>query len=44
MDLLGQVSNGLEANAGYLTQDQRMYRVMVVTLPVIINDLWSEVA
>lgn len=32
------------AQAGYLNQDNRLYRVMVVTLPVVINDLWTEVA
>ena len=24
--------------------DHRLYRVMVITLPIIINDLWSQVA
>jgi hypothetical protein len=32
------------AQAGYLNQDGRMFRVMDVTLPVVINDLWTEVA
>lgn len=30
--------------AGYLNQDHRIFRVMVVALPIIINDLWDEVA
>lgn len=33
----------MSAQAGYLNQDNRLYRVMVITLPVVINDLWDEV-
>lgn len=32
------------AQAGYLNQDGKIFRVMIVTLPIIINDLWTQVA
>lgn len=32
------------AQAGYINQDSRLFRAMVVALPIIINDLWDEVA
>lgn len=44
VDLLGQHGTALSAQAGYLTQDGKTFRVMVVTLPIIINDLWSQSA
>jgi hypothetical protein len=34
----------LNAQAGYLQQDNKVFRVIVVTLPIVINDLWGEVA
>lgn len=46
VDLLGQVSQGLRADAGYLTiggSDGGMYRVMVISVPMIINDAWGQV-
>ncbi|PXY27434.1 hypothetical protein [Prauserella muralis] len=43
VDLLGQYSpGGLFAQAGYLSQDGKNYRVMTITLPLVINDLWSQ--
>ncbi len=42
VDLLGEHGDPLAANAGYLEQDKRLYRVMVITLPLICNDLWSQ--
>jgi hypothetical protein len=42
VDLLGNSGQGLSAQAGYLTQDQRTYRVVDVTLPIIVNDLWQQ--
>lgn len=44
VDLLGAHGEPLKAQAGYLDIDRKLYRVMVVTLPVIINDLWTQVA
>lgn len=43
VDLLGQYGASLRAKAGYLTIDNHMYRVMTITLPCIVNDLWSQV-
>jgi hypothetical protein len=44
VDLLGEYGTPLSAQAGYLTQDGKLYRVMTITLPVIVNDLWSQSA
>jgi hypothetical protein len=43
VDLLGVDGDPLGCNAGYLEQDGKMYRVMGITLPLIVNDLWSQV-
>lgn len=42
IDLLGAHGTPLQAQAGYVDIDGKMFRVMVITLPVIINDLWTE--
>jgi hypothetical protein len=42
IDLLGAHSPGLRADAGYLNQDGKLYRVMTITMPVVVNDLWSQ--
>lgn len=42
VDLLGEHGDPLSADAGYLEQDSKLYRVMVITLPLIVNDLWSQ--
>ena len=34
----------MRANAGYLNQDGKIFRVMVITIPILINDLWTEAA
>lgn len=44
IDLLGSYGRALAAAAGYLTQDSTIYRVMTITLPVVINDLWTQEA
>jgi hypothetical protein len=44
VDLLGQTREPLSAEAGYLEIDKRMFRIMTITLPLIINDLWEQVA
>lgn len=44
VDLLGQHGAALSARAAYLEQDGRFFRVMEVTLPLIINDLWPQEA
>ncbi len=42
VDLLGAHGTPLSAVAGYLSQDQRLFRVMDIILPLIVNDLWSQ--
>lgn len=45
VDLLG-VGGGtpLSAQAGYLDQDGKIFRVMDVTVPLILNDVWTQFA
>lgn len=44
VDLLGAYGAPLDALAGYLRQDNTEYRVMTITAPLIINDLWNQEA
>ena len=44
VDLMGRYGDPLSARAGYLTTSGSEYRVMTITLPLIVNDLWEEVA
>jgi hypothetical protein len=44
VDLLGAYGEPLSAKAGYINQDNQVYRVMVITLPLVINDLWAQAA
>ena len=34
----------LRADPAYLDQDGKEFRTMVITLPVVVNDMWREVA
>lgn len=43
VDLLGQFGVALEAQAGYLEQDNTMFRIMDITIPCIVNDVWPQV-
>lgn len=42
VDLLGQHSQGLRAKAGYVNQDGTIYRIMDVSVPMVVNDLFPE--
>lgn len=42
IDIFGAAGTALSAQAGYLNQDGQMYRVFTVTLPIIVNDVWTE--
>jgi hypothetical protein len=42
VDLLGAHGTPFDVRAGYLSQDGTLYRVMTISLPVIVNDLWEE--
>ena len=44
VDVFGAEGEGLRAQAAYLTQDSKLFRVMDIFIPIIINDLWDEVA
>lgn len=44
VDVRGSEGVGLDTVFGYLTVDGIDYRVATVTLPLLINDLWTEVA
>lgn len=42
VDLLGQYSQGLSAQAGYVDMDNTLFRVYDITIPVIVNDVWPQ--
>ena len=42
VDLLGMYGQSLSAQAGYVTIGGAMYRVMTITVPIVINDMWSQ--
>lgn len=44
VDIFGANGEGLESNSGYVKIDDVDFRVVDITLPVIINDVWEEVA
>lgn len=43
IDLLGAHGEGLGAQAGYLSMDGGMYRVMTIVVPFVLNDVWTQV-
>lgn len=44
VDLSGMEGVPMSAEAGYLRQDNKHYRIMTIILPLIVNDAWDEVA
>lgn len=42
VDLLGRYGDALEASSGYLEIDKKLYRVVDITLPLIVSDLWTQ--
>lgn len=44
VDLLGAYGAPLEARAGYLKQEDKIFRTMVITLPLVINDAYPQAA
>lgn len=44
VDLLGGWGNPLEAQPGWLPHDGKEFRVAEVTIPVILDDVWVQVA
>jgi hypothetical protein len=43
VDLLGLCGVPMNALAGYLNQDGKIFRIMDITLPLVINDVWEQV-
>jgi hypothetical protein len=44
VDLLGMYGQKLMATGGYVTINSTVYRIMTLTIPVVVNDMWSQVA
>ena len=42
VDLLGAHGTPLSAQTGYVKIGDQSYRVVIITLPLIVNDLWSQ--
>ncbi len=42
VDLLGQFGTPMTMTGGYLNQDNRLYRVQVINLPLICNDVFLQ--
>jgi hypothetical protein len=40
IDVFGMTGTRLQAQAGYVEISKRMYRVMTITIPVIVNDMF----
>lgn len=43
VDLLGQYGTPLGARAGYVTIGNTPYRIMDIDVPLVVNDVWSQV-
>jgi hypothetical protein len=44
IDLHGIHGRKMDAQAGYINLDGKLQRVMTITLPVIVNDMWTQEA
>ena len=44
IDLLGQTGEALSARAGYITIDQTSFRSMDITIPIVVNDVFTQAA
>lgn len=42
VDVLGQHGDSLSARAGYINLEGALYRVMTITVPLIVNDVWEQ--
>lgn len=42
VDLIGITGTPLSAVAGYIEMDRKMMRIMTITVPVIVNDMWTH--
>lgn len=41
IDVFGMYGTKMRAQAGYVTIDRTVYRVMTVTVPLVLNDMWD---
>jgi hypothetical protein len=44
IDLLGEYGQKLGGQAGYVAIGDSMYRIFTVTVPCIVNDMWTQVS
>lgn len=44
VDIFGAHGQGLSAQPGYVSVDNKLYRIADITLPVIVNNVWTEAA
>jgi hypothetical protein len=44
VDILGSDGEPLRATSGYLSQDSKLYRVMDIFVPIVINDVYTYAA
>lgn len=44
VDLLAGSTAGLRADAGYLDHGGKLFRIMTITVPVVVNDCWNQEA
>lgn len=42
IDLLGAYGDPMSAEAGYVIEGGNEFRVLTITLPVVVNDLWDQ--
>jgi hypothetical protein len=42
VDVLGQHGTPLSAEAGYVNQDNKLFRVMDIQLPIVIANVWTQ--
>lgn len=42
VDLLGQSGTGLSVQSGYLDIDRRKFRIVDITIPLGLNDVWDQ--
>lgn len=42
VDLLGRYGQGLSLRAGYISQDNHLFRVQTIAIPLVVNDAWDQ--
>jgi hypothetical protein len=42
VDVFGQVTQGLRVTAEYFKPDDVLFRVLTISLPLIVNDVWEQ--